>query len=297
MNPRQLAKASLEGALTVTGVAAAARKLRRDHVAILAYHNVVPDHEAGPGDASLHLPLSRFLAQLDALQETHDFVDLPTAIAGGGDRIRATVTFDDAYRGAVRLALPELRKRGIPATVFVCPGLLDEPGLWWDETAEAGRLTPDARARAMYEHRGELDAVRQWAFGRERPPTLPDTFGVASEAELLDQVRDGIAVGGHAWAHACLPALATDVLRADLDRTLEWLRSYPGPTVPWLALPYGEGTPDVAAAALDVGYEGVLEIRGGLCGFPPDPAAIPRINVPAGLSSRGLVLRASGVWK
>ena len=154
MNPRQLAKASLEGALTVTGVAAAGRKLRRDHVAILAYHNVVPDHEAGPGDASLHLPLSRFLAQLDALQETHDFVDLPTAMAGGGGRIRATVTFDDAYRGAVRLALPELRKRGIPATMFVCPGLLDEPGLWWDETAEAGRLTPDARARAMYESAG-----------------------------------------------------------------------------------------------------------------------------------------------
>ncbi len=221
----------------------------------------------------------------------------PPPWLAGATAIRATVTFDDAYRGAVNLALPELRKRGIPATVFVCPGLLDEAGLWWDETAEAGRLTPAVRARAMHEHRGELDAVREWAFGREPPPALPHNFGVASEAELLDQVRDGIAVGGHAWAHACLPSLESTALRVDLGRTLEWLRSSPGPTVPWLALPYGEGTPEVAAAALDAGYDGVLEIRGGLCAFPADPAAIPRINVPAGMSSRGLVLRASGVWK
>ncbi len=297
MTGRSLAKSFIEGALAASGIPVVTRHLQRDRVAIFAYHNVVPDDEAHRGDASLHLPLSLFRRHLDALQRTHTFVDLPTAVAGGtGDRIRATVTFDDAYRGAVQLALPELRRRGIPATVFVCPGLLGAKGLWWDELAEAGLLNAPSRARAMFDMRGDLRTVRQNTFAGD-PPRLPEVFGVASEAELLEQAGGDIALGGHAWSHACLPALDAVELIDDLERTLKWLDAAPSRSVRWLALPYGEGTPVVARTALELGYEGVLEIRGGLCSPSDDRLAVPRINVPAGLSGRGLSLRASGAWR
>ena len=264
-------------------------------MAILAYHNVIPDRVAAVGDTSLHLPLSRFLRQLDALQRTHTFVDLPTAMKPADGRIRAIVTFDDAYRGAVNLALPELRQRGIPATVFVCPALLDEPGLWWDELGETGQLTPGNRDRAMYDMRGELQAVRKWAFRNRQPPRLPNEFGVASAAELVAQVGERITLGAHSWSHACLPALDVATLRRDLNQTLSWLDEFPAPSLRWLALPYGEGSEQVAAEAVRAGYQGILKICGGLAGPVPDITAVPRINVPAGISARGLLLRASGV--
>lgn len=295
---RRLVKSAAEVALTTSGGAALARRMHSHDVAILAYHNVVPDAEAGRGDVSLHLPFSRFLRHLDELERTHTFVHLPEAMSPvRGGRIRAVVTFDDAYRGAVNLALPELRRRGIPATVFVCPGLLDETGLWWDELAQTGRLDPATRHHAMFALKGDLAAVRRWAPAPQAAPALPETFGVATEAELLNQLVGGITAGAHSWSHACLPALDPQDLRSDLVRTLAWLEAFPAPTIPWLALPYGEGTDAVSTAALEVGYEDVMRIRGGLCPPGAPPGWIPRINVPAGMSSRGLALRASGLLK
>jgi peptidoglycan/xylan/chitin deacetylase (PgdA/CDA1 family) len=281
---RTLVKRAVELGVTTAGAAAVARRLNRGRVAILAYHNVVPDEEAGHGDSSLHMPLSRFRTQLDRLERTHRVVSLQRALAGipdGGPY--AVITFDDAYRGAVTLALPELRRRALPATVFVAPALLGEAGLWWDELGEAGRLTPGVRREAMLGHRGRLDGVRAWAF--------PD----GARPELRDHVGEGIGVGGHAWDHACLPALDPDDLAADLRRTVSWLDDAAPAPVPWLALPYGEGNEAVTRAALEAGFEGVLRISGGLCSHDPDAASLPRINVPAGLSARGLELRTSGM--
>src|SRR5690606_40922240 len=86
----------------------------------------VPPEDAGQGDTSLHLPLPRFIQQIERVARTHEIVDLETTLSGPGHRPRAVLTFDDAYRGAVTLALPELRKRGLPATVFVAPALLGQ---------------------------------------------------------------------------------------------------------------------------------------------------------------------------
>ena len=294
---RQLVKSGIEGGITLTGAAALARHLKRDRVAILAYHNVVPDAAAGAGDASLHMPFSRFLRQLDMLERTHAVVPLESALDRENDRIRAVITFDDAYRGAVNLALPELRRRGLPATMFVCPGLLAEPGVWWDELAASGRLDAAARHHCMYALKGDLASVRKWGLTEAGAPPLPDSYGIATELELRDQLGAGITAGAHSWKHACLPALDPEELRADLERTLAWIEAFPGPTVRWLALPYGEGSPGVTETALEVGFQGVLRIRGGLCLPAADRGAVPRINVPAGMSSRGLVLRASGLLK
>lgn len=295
---RSVLKTAVEMGATLSGATALARLLRPRRVAVLAYHNVVADDDAGRGDASLHMPLSRFLEQVDHVARTHQVVELEAAFADDGSRRpRAVITFDDAYRGAVTRAFPALRDRGLPATVFVAPGLLGEDGLWWDQLGEAGRLTPETRDHAMTACQGRLARVGKWAFSGPDapPPRLPGDYGVATEDELREHAGAHVTVGAHAWAHACLPTLDGDALRDDLSRTLGWVRAWSGPAVEWLALPYGEGTPAVAALALDLGYRGVLEIRGGLAVRPVNPASVPRINVPAGLSRRGLELRTSGL--
>lgn len=294
---RQLVKSVVEIGATASGLTAALRRLRRDRTAILSFHNVVPDHEAGRGDASLHLPLSRFMQHVERLQRTHRVVGLEAALSEAAvePRPRSVITFDDAYSGAIRLALPELRRRGLPATVFVAPGLLGEAGVWWDELGEAGRLDLGTRHTAMNTHKGRLHAVRRWAFPGGDAPGLPPTYGIATEDELREACGDGITVGGHAWAHACLPSLEAADLRDDLARTLAWMKMFQGPTTPWLALPYGEGTAEIGRVAAEVGFRGVLEIRGGLAPADYDPGSVPRINVPAGVSPRGLELRTSGV--
>jgi hypothetical protein len=52
----------------------------------------------------------------------------------------------------------------------------------------------------------------------------------------------------------------------------------------------------VRLAAARAGYEGALAIDGGwLPAVPPDRYALPRVNVPPGLSLNGFVLRGAGL--
>ena len=289
-------KRAAEWLLTAGGVSALARRRLRGRVAVLAYHNVVLDEEAGRGDASLHLPLSLFAEQLARLRRTHDIVSLEEASGQDASaRPRAVITFDDAYRGAVTLALPLLQGEGIPATMFVSPGLLGEESVWWDELAERGELTEMRRTECMFQCHGRADEVRAAGTGGPGSATLPRSYGISTAEELQANTFDGMSVGGHGWDHACLTSLGDSALHKDLADTLAWVGAFPGAAIPWLALPYGEGNAGIAALALELGYRGVLEIRGGLWRPRGVRSSVPRINVPAGLSSRGLVLRASGI--
>ena len=293
---RRPLRSLLEAAAVRSGATALARRQFRHRIAIIAYHNVVPEDQVARGDASLHLSLDRFVRQIDRITRTHEIVDLRSvAEVRSADRPRAVITFDDAYRGAVNLALPELRKRGVPAAVFASPGLLGSDGTWWDELAEAGRLTEETRSTALQELRGDGRVVRS-KFQLDIAPALPPSYGIAELDELLVRAGDGISVGSHAWAHEHLPSLPENELQDSLRRTLDWVRGL-GPDIacPWLALPYGAGSPELGARATDLGYDGVLRIEGGLWKPERDRGFVPRINVPAGLTAGGLELRMSGI--
>ncbi len=292
---RRAARGAVEVAGTASGLAALLRRLHRGRVAILAYHNVVEPGEVGRGDASLHLPLPDFLAQIEWVASSHRVTTLDEALSAGGDGPRAVITFDDAYRGAVTLAFPELRARGLPATVFVSPGLLGASGTWWDRMAEAGRLTPEARAFALEELGGRGEAVRRWAFPDGPAPDLPPSYGIATRGELETHRGDGIEVGSHAWEHEHLPSLSEEELRVNLERTRAWIEGFGRSAPPWLALPYGCGSAATRRLALEVGHAGVLRIEGGPWTAPHDRGRVPRINLPAGVTVRGLQLRVTGL--
>ncbi len=130
-----LFKSVFERVMSSTPIGSLGRRRRRHQVLVLAYHNVVPDDEVGQGDLSLHLGFKQFVAQLDELERTHQVIALTDAFGVAAGRPRAVLTFDDAYRGAVELALPELARRGLPATVFVATGLLGCGPPWWDRFA------------------------------------------------------------------------------------------------------------------------------------------------------------------
>jgi peptidoglycan/xylan/chitin deacetylase (PgdA/CDA1 family) len=258
---------------------------------VLAYHNVVEDLEHGRGDRSLHLPVSAFRQQLDLLQEHCRVVSLEQIVAGAPDAHRPSVaiTFDDAYCGAVELALPELLNRGLPATVFVAPGLLGVPVTWWDALGElAGKGAENERDRILVEEKGRHTAPAS--------VTLPAHYACATEAQLLDLARAGIDLGAHTWSHPNLARLAPEDLAGELEQPLEWLR-HRKVGFAMLAYPYGITCPEVERAAKAVGYVAAFRVQGGWMTPKSDSLwSLPRFNVPAGLSRAGFLLRLSGYF-
>ncbi len=302
MTVRTGLKQAVESLLIGAGVAGVSRARVRHRTLVLAYHNVVPDDAPPAGDLSLHLGRSRFAAQLDELSRHAEIVPLDLVLAQpDGGRPRVAITFDDAYRGAVTLGVDELSRRGLPATIFPAPGLLGGHAFWWDALAEPGTgLAADLRREGLDALRGQDAAIRARAQVNGRPACSPPDYArSASEDELRDAVRRGnVTLGSHTWSHPSLPRLSRAEVAAELSRSRDWLAARFGAAfVPWLTYPYGHFSPMVIEEAAAAGYQGALAIEGGW--IPPRaPAryAVPRLNVPAGLSARGFALRAAGLF-
>lgn len=301
---RTTLKRLFEAALVGAGTATLGRRVKRGQALILAFHNVVPDGATPVGDTSLHLSLDRFRAFLDHLAACCDVVPLPQLLDGSGISSRShptiSITFDDAYRGAVTLAVPELVERGLPATIFVVPSLLDDHVFWWDALgdADSGRVGEDLRERALDELRGEDSKVRAWAesTGFELN-SVPSLWRTASKEELRQaNAQPGIALGSHTWSHPNLARLEPAEIREELEKSLQWLRSEFHDAIPWLSYPYGSYSDDVMRVAAEVGYDAATLISGGWTRAPVrSPTAVPRLNIPSGLSTHGFSLRTAGL--
>ncbi len=305
LSARNTARAAAERCLAASGAAPLARRARRGDTLVLAYHNVVPHGEHPAGDASLHLLQAEFAAQLDILARTHDVVPLPHLLRprNPARRPRAVITFDDAYLGAVTAGVRELAERGMPATFFVAPAFVPGGRFWWDALSDPAQGAPDGalRAHALDALRGRDAEVRRWAASRGiAEAALPAHAAAAGEAALAESARvPGITWGTHTWSHPNLARLAPDEVAAELDASMRWLRARFAAVVPWLSYPYGAWSPATAAAAREAGLHGALRIDGGWArAGRVDPFAVPRLNVPAGVSRTGFALRAAGVlWR
>jgi peptidoglycan/xylan/chitin deacetylase (PgdA/CDA1 family) len=291
-------KRAVEIGLCRSGIASLARRLRRHDVLVLAYHNVVPGGAHVRGDRSLHIDQERLHRQLSLLSRTHELITVDRIQEQGSGRARVAVTFDDAYRGAVQLGGEVLADLNVPATIFVAPSCLGGHGFWWDLLSRDNEMEPGDREFALTELQGKTGSVLAWANPRPDPDDVPTHYMTsATEAELDAALGiDGLTLGSHTWSHPNLAALDGTELVAEVERPLEWLRQrYPGRAAHWLSYPYGRWSDDVARVAQRVGYRGAFRIDGGWIRGACNPFALPRANVPAGLSVEGLSLRSSGV--
>jgi peptidoglycan/xylan/chitin deacetylase (PgdA/CDA1 family) len=294
---RLIVKRAAEIALCRSGVTGVLRRLRRDDVLVLAYHNVVLDRAEVRGERSLHVSQEQLQRHLSLLSRTHHFVSVEQIFRPGHGKPRVVITFDDAYRGAVELGMEVLRELNAPATIFVPPACLGGQQFWWDVLSSGEGLPPILRESALSELAGKSADILARSNRVPDPQDSPMHERTATEPELdLALAFDGLTLGSHTWSHPNLAALEGAELAEELVRPLDWLRDrYPDRTAEWLSYPYGRWSNAVAMAARRAGYRGAFRIEGGWIPPASDPFGMPRLNVPADLSVEGLEVRSSGL--
>jgi len=136
-----------------------------------------------------------------------------------------SVTFDDGYQNIVDNALPELAKRGIPATIFVVTGALGVTPNWED-------------------YSGGTDlAMREIIMTAEQLRSLPS---------------DLVQIGSHTRTHPMLARLPEQQVREELAASRKMLEEIIGREVKLFSFPYGSFNADVIAWCQDAGYERVF---------------------------------------
>ena len=188
----------------------------------------------------------RLERQLRYLRRAFEIVPLAAFAASVGaagrprrERRRAAIIFDDGLRSNVVVAYPILRALGVPATFFVCPGLIEERRWLW--THEARRRLQFAAARSRRALAGEVGAPAevepfvQWMkeieFARRTQvearlrqatagfvPSRADheAFDLADWHELRALDPSIVTIGSHSMTHPILPSLSTAGIEAEL---------------------------------------------------------------------------------
>jgi peptidoglycan/xylan/chitin deacetylase (PgdA/CDA1 family) len=220
---------------------------RSRRASFLCYHSI-----AAEGPRYLTISAELFERQLAELSRrgirSGDLAALAEAEAGRKIPATAFLTFDDGFLDNYETALPLLREHGFGAFVFVLPPLVDAGApLEWPEVAEdCGRF--------------------------------PATMRSVTWSMLEEMKGGGFEVGSHTLSHPHLPQLGGEALREELWESRARIRDRLG-SCDTLAYPFGDWSPEVAAAARECGYRFAFSLptKEGQSEAAPD--SIPRINV------------------
>jgi len=238
-----LVRSRLDGARSRSSAAAA--------LPILMYHQVAPWSADGVKPSLLVTP-SAFTAQMRLLRRwgwrTLRLVELAALLEAGAPlpRRRFVLTFDDAFLGVARYAVPVMRGLGLTATVFAPTALVGT-----DTALDGGRDHSAKRLMGWDDLRALRDA--------------------------------GFDIGAHTRRHPHLPLLTADDVRAEIAGSREDLASALGDDAALFAYPYGDWDPSVAAAVRDAGFAAACATRFGRVTAAADRFALPRISVGSGL--------------
>jgi peptidoglycan/xylan/chitin deacetylase (PgdA/CDA1 family) len=215
---------------------------KKTRTLVLCYHAVSEDW---PSPLAVHPDqLERQLVSL--LARGYEGVTFSEAVLDGGNKPLA-VTFDDAYRSVIELALPILSRLGIPGTVFA-------------PTAHIGLPVP----------RG-WDGTDHWL----NTPWAGELMH-ASWEELKTLHLSGWEIGSHTCTHPHLPGIDDTALMVELEESRGECEKRLGIDCRSLAYPYGEVDDRVRDAAAAAGFETAASLGGRL----PRPDLADRLRWP-----------------
>lgn len=237
---------------------------RRGHGLVLVYHRVRADGDVPQSEVVPSLGRSRLRAQLEALAELGDIVDLPELLdpPPGRSRPRFALTFDDDYPHHVAYALPVLRDVGVPGTFFLSGRALHSLGPYWWERLEA-LVAAEGVAEAARALGISGESAQALAAACEaRPDARSRLEAIAPRAlqEPLDMdgisalAGAGMTLGFHTLEHPLLLGLDGDRLAAALTTGRGELAAITGRPMTLLAYPHGKADQRVARAAQAAGY-------------------------------------------
>lgn len=262
---------------------------------ILLYHGT-PRREAAALERELRWLKRRF--QIVPLRA------IAAAAANGGTLgCKVALTFDDGLRSNVEVAYPLLHRLAIPATFFVCPGLVDRARWLWTHEARRrlSRLGADARRELALEWNappGIAEFVR-WmktldsgsrqrveARVREATPAFKATAAEREDFDLADwralrRLDPAIVtIGSHTLTHPILPGTAPAELETEVrDSRRQLERSLERPVD---AFAYPNGDLDAAAeACVRKHYRVAVTTVGGWVRRGADAHRLPRLAGPS----------------
>lgn len=281
----------------------------RQRLSILNYHRIVLERDfMRPSEPTL----PEFTWQMELLSKYFNPLPLSKAVdlmADGELPEKAVcVTFDDGYSDNESLALPVLKRLGVPATVYVTTDYLNGGLMWNDAIIEIMRIakgpTLDLAEAGLGVYSIENEAERRQAADtiikevkhqapEKRVRAIDSIEAVALDGILPsnlmmtdEQVRNlsanGIDIGAHTLTHPILAKLSLSEAKKEIEEPKGILEKLTGKQVTSFAYPNGRPEIDYQIKDRDLtelaGYKYAVSTNWGVATRNSDFWQLPRFT-------------------
>jgi len=219
----------------------------------------------------------------------------------------ASITFDDGYRDNLEIAAPILKRRGLPATLFVASAFIDGGIMFNDSVIESLRRTslptldfPEIGIGSLpvtsWEERSRaislvLPAIKH--LPAERRNELVTEFAAKAQVNLprdlmmtRTQLREfsdfGFEIGAHTENHPILAVLPDEDAKQEIVRGRQALESMIDKRVGLFAYPNGRWGKDFDQRHRDMtkaaGFDAAFSTEPGVSKFDSDLWNLPRFT-------------------
>lgn len=252
--------------------------IQRNRVTVLVYHR--PDAET----MREHL---RFLSSRYAIISLRLFVEaLRRRELDALPRKSLVITLDDGHRS--NRCLTELFSAlEIPATIFVCTGIVGTSRKFWfrhiPDGGELSRVSDDERLNRL-----EASGLEPEAEAAERE--------ALSRVEIEEMARVGFDFQSHTVSHPILPYCTREKAELEIFESKRRLTDDFGFDVYALAFPNGDYSDREVELARAAGYACALTVDLGFNSRKTDPFRLKRIAIDDRDGKHEIATKACGLW-
>jgi peptidoglycan/xylan/chitin deacetylase (PgdA/CDA1 family) len=267
---------------------------RRGAVMVLTFHRVLNDAEfrltcSLPGIVVRRRTFENLAAYMAGKYEAVDFAGAIEAPAG---KLRVMFTFDDGWKDNYTNVLPVMRQHGIPATSFVCPGLVGRNLPFWPELIASllGKSSPPvsgAEIEALIEKLKTYSAERRQEFiarlyAQHAPADGTDAYDgdrTVSWEDIREMDAAGVRIGCHTQTHQILTTVPAQTARTEIRESKRAIEGALYRHCDLFAYPNGNTSAATRRILAEEGFAAAFTTQKGAWTNGTDPMAIPRVNV------------------
>lgn len=216
---------------------------------VLYFHSVLDEQK------------SKFAHQLNYLSKIYSFVSLSSVNIIPSKRNRSSITFDDGLLSFLKNALPELKKREIPATIFIPAAYIGKYPKWEQKDQ-----------KIFYEDR------------------------VLDRDEIKKLSDQGIEIASHTLHHTDLRNVQLKIAKEELILSKSILEEITGKEVISFSFPYGSYNDELINLAFDCGYNYVYTTQPEIISLPTKRQVFGRVDVDPDDSMLEFKLKVAGAY-
>jgi len=198
------------------------------------------------------------------------------------------ITFDDGHKQNFDIA-SILKDFQVPATIFLCSGIVNTNRHFWFKSNPTGRATDELK---KLPNQTRLKLLAEAGF--EQDLDFPERQAL-TKAEI-EQMRSGIDFQAHTVFHPCLPTCQDEESWQEIVQCKETLEQEYQLEINAFAYPNGDHGQREVDFLQKAGYDLAVTVEPGFNSIASDPFRLKRLSSNDTADMNELIVKSSGLW-